>query len=227
MDSRLPAKSQIGPPDPANGPTSAVPPTRKVRSDGEISRKAIVRAAADLATTRGFDGLSLSELAERIGMSKSGLFAHFGSKEELELATVEAAEEIFDNDVVREAMQVEAGLARLLKINDAFLSHIERRVFPGGCFFATVAVQMAFRPGRVRDRLLQVHTRWFGLLGECLQDAKARGQLPADVDVGQLVFEITAMMNRANVGWIVTGDPEVIRCAKVGVKHVLERAGAK
>src|SRR6476660_6180734 len=118
---------------------------RKPRADGVESRRAILHAAATLATTRGLDGLSLGELAQHIGMSKSGLFAHFKSKEELELATIETAAEIFERDVLDPAGRSPGGLGRVRALSEAFFRHLERRVYPGGCFFATVSVQLASR----------------------------------------------------------------------------------
>src|SRR6476646_3299747 len=126
---------------------------RKPRADGAASRRAILQAAANLATTRGLEGLSIGELAQHIGMSKSGLYAHFKSKEELELATIETAAEIFQREVLGPAGESPAGLGRVWALAEAFLGHLERRVFPGGCFFATVAAQLASRPGRPRDRV--------------------------------------------------------------------------
>src|SRR5579862_5615789 len=108
---------------------------RKRRSDGERSRNAILREAAQLATVEGLAGLSIARLAEAVGMSKSGLFAHFGSKEELQLATIETASAIFAVEVVEPAHDAPAGLPRLRALADRFLAHVEGRVFPGGCFF--------------------------------------------------------------------------------------------
>src|SRR5499433_3300188 len=103
---------------------------RKPRADGVESRRAILHAAANLATTRGLEGLSIGELAQHIGMSKSGLYAHFKSKEELELATIETAAEIFEREVVQPVTQAPAGTARLQALVNSFLSYLERRVFP-------------------------------------------------------------------------------------------------
>src|SRR5213080_3785144 len=136
--------------DPGAGPTTG----RKPRADGVQSRQAILLAAAQLATTRGLEGLSVGELARHIGMSKSGLYAHFRSKEELELATIETAAEIFRREVLAPAGESPGGLARVRALGEAFLGHLERRVFPGGCFFAAVSVQLASRPGRPRDRVM-------------------------------------------------------------------------
>jgi AcrR family transcriptional regulator len=198
-------------------------PRRKPRADGEESRREILLAAAQLATTRGLEGLSIGELAEHIGMSKSGLYAHFKSKETLELATIETAAEIFDRDVLQAASGSPGGLGRVLALSEAFLRHLERRVFPGGCFFATVSAQLASRPGRPRDRVMELQARWLGLFAEAVGEAIARGELPRDTDIDQLVFEITAMLVRANFTWIVTGDTRVLDQARIGIRHVFDR----
>src|SRR4051794_21804727 len=140
----------------AGPPGGAGRASRKPRADGVESRRTILLAAANLATTRGLEGLSIGDLAQHIGMSKSGLYAHFKSKEMLELATIETASEIFERDVVVPARESPGGLRRVQAVSEAFLLHLERRVFPGGCFFATVAVQLAARPGRTRDRVMEV-----------------------------------------------------------------------
>ena len=196
---------------------------RKPRADGVESRRTILLAAANLATTRGLEGLSIGELAQHIGMSKSGLYAHFKSKEELELATIETAAEIFERDVLGPAGESPGGLSRVLALSEAFLGHLERRVFPGGCFFATVSVQLASRPGRPRDRVMELQKRWLEQFAEALGQAVAGGELPRDTDIDQLVFEITAMMVRANFTWIVTGETRVLEQARIGIRHVLER----
>src|SRR4051812_26969867 len=145
---------------------------RKPRADGVESRRAILHAAAALATTRGLDGLSLGELAQHIGMSKSGLFAHFKSKEELELAAIETAAEVFDAEVLRPAADSPGGLARIVALSEAFLGHLERRVFPGGCFFATVSVQLASSPGRPRDRVMEFVREWQAQFTDALGQAR-------------------------------------------------------
>jgi AcrR family transcriptional regulator len=196
---------------------------RKPRADGVESRRTILLAAANLATTRGLEGLSIGELAQHIGMSKSGLYAHFKSKEELELATIETAAEIFERDVLVPASRSPGGLGRVQALTEAFLAHLERRVFPGGCFFATVSVQLASRPGRPRDRVLEVQKEWVEQFAEALRKAEADGELPAGVDIDQMVFEITAMLLRANFGWILSGDPGVLALARKGVRGIIDR----
>src|SRR5262249_48938106 len=110
-------------------------PERRPRSDGVRSRNAILAAAAELATGEGLEGLSIGRLAEHVGMSKSGLYAHFGSKEELQIATVDTARQIFDREVTDRAAKAPEGVARLRATCEAFLDYLVREVFPGGCFF--------------------------------------------------------------------------------------------
>jgi AcrR family transcriptional regulator len=197
---------------------------RKPRADGVESRRAILLAAANLATTRGLEGLSIGELAGHIGMSKSGLYAHFKSKEELELATIETAAEIFERDVLTPAGASPGGLGRVWALGEAFLGHLERRVFPGGCFIATVSAQLATRPGRPRDRVMALQAQWLGQFVAALGQARDGGELPPEADIDQLVFEITAMLVRANFAWIVTADPHVLDQARAGIRHTLDRA---
>src|SRR3954470_13676616 len=123
----------------------APPVVRRPRSDGIRSRRTILRAAANLATVDGLEGISIGNLAAHIGMSKSGLYAHFGSKEELQLATVETALAIFGADVVEQTETIEDPLERLEAIYERFLDHVGRRVFPGGCFFSSVNAEFGTR----------------------------------------------------------------------------------
>ena len=205
--------------------TSGNPPTqpRKPRDDGLKSRHTILDAAARLATTHGLEGLSIGELAQHIGMSKSGLYAHFKSKEELELATIDAAAEIFVKDVIRRVPDSVRGVDRVMALSEAFFQHLARRVFPGGCFFATVAAQLAPRPGRARDRVSKLQEEWIGQFIAALRQACDDGEIPANADLDQLAFEITAMLFRANFAWIMTEKEHVLNQARVGIGGVLGR----
>lgn len=208
----------------SDGPSPGTPAGRKPRADGVQSRQVILNAAAHLATTRGLEALSIGELAQHIGMSKSGLYAHFKSKEELELAAIETAAEIFRREVLAPARESPGGLRRAKALAKAFLEHLERRVFPGGCFFASVMAQLASRPGRPRDRAAGTLREWEGQFVEAVGDAVRIGELPGSTDLDQLVFEITAMLARANFVWVQTGDARVLKQAQVGIEHVLEHA---
>jgi AcrR family transcriptional regulator len=204
-------------------PAATANGSRKPRVDGVVSRGVILNAAARLATTQGLEGLSLGNLAQHIGMSKSGLYAHFKSKEELELATIETAAEIFESDVINRVPASPGGLARVSALTEAFLGHLARRIFPGGCFFANVAAQLATRPGRARDRVMQVQAAWVEQFTSSLRQAQETGEIPCDSDLDQLVFEITSMMFRANFVWIMSLDKHALDQARKGVENVLSR----
>ena len=196
-------------------------------SKGEASRATILLTAAKLATTKGLDGLSIGELAAEVGMSKSGLYAHFKSKEELELATIETAAAIFDTEVLQPAARAHAGTERLRALVDAFLSHLERKVYPGGCFFAAVASELDTRPGPARDRVAMVMDRWQSLLRQCVLDAQASGEIDPKAEVAQAVFEIQAMLLAGNYQFVMTNDPIRLTQARQGVEHVLARLAVR
>ncbi len=193
------------------------------RSKGQSSRTTILLAAAKLATMKGLTGLSLGDLAAEIGMSKSGLYAHFKSKEELELATIETAAAIFESEVLQPALSAHAGIERLRAVASSFLSHLERRVFPGGCFFASVAAELDTRPGPARDRVVKVLDQWLSLLRQCIIDAQDLGEINPNAEVAQAVFEIEAMLLAANFLFVMMNDPMHLIQARRGVENVLER----
>src|SRR5947208_1962648 len=173
-------------------------PVRKPRSDGQRSRTTILNEAARLATVEGIGGLSLGRLADAVGMSKSGLFAHFGSKEELQLATIETADSIFEEQVLAPASDVDGGLRRLRSLVDGYLRYVESGTFPGGCFFATVLVEVSMQPGAVRDRLLAFLEDWLGRLERAIKDAQREGDVKKSEDAKQLAFELESSLFLAN-----------------------------
>jgi AcrR family transcriptional regulator len=197
---------------------------RRHRADGDRSRQAILEAAARLATVEGLDGLSIGRLAGEVGMSKSGLYAHFRSKLELQLATIETANLVFEHEVVVPSMSAEPGTARVLALADAFLSHVERGVFPGGCFFAAVASEVNVRPGPVRDRIGEFVRGWVGAIETAVREAQELGQIAADVDPAQLAFEVNAMLIGANLAYPLFGDPGILDRARSGVRDRLRTA---
>ncbi len=190
---------------------------RRRRADGERTRHAILDAAARLATVEGLDGLSLGRLAQDTGMSKSGLFAHFGSKEELQLATIAAAEDVFRSEVLDPALSAPEGVARLRVLCERFLEHVERGVFPGGCFFASAAAELDTRPGPLRDRVAEIHDGWMALIEGSLRRAQALGQLDPSLEPDQLAFEVNAMLAEANGLFLLHGDRRVFDMARRGI----------
>ena len=200
------------------------PSARRRRSDGERSRQAILRGAANLATIDGLRGLSIGELAAHIGMSKSGLFAHFGSKEELQLATVATAREIFDEEIVAPTRGIDDPLERLQALCEGFLSHLERRVFPGGCFFASATAELDTHPGPVRDEISSVQRHWLAQLQELIREAQRSGSLDPGEDPAQLAFELEAYLLMGNTGFMLDDDPAALRQARTAIANRLARA---
>jgi AcrR family transcriptional regulator len=152
---------------------------RRPRADGERTRSAILRAAASLATIDGLEGLSIGHLATATGMSKSGLYAHFGSKQELQLATVEEAYRILLEAVVQPALAAPPGLAQLAAVCEAFFEYLRCGTFPGGCFFAAASLEMGTRPGPVKARVAAIQADFDGLVQGFAVTAIKQGELPA------------------------------------------------
>lgn len=206
------------------GSKSSQTQTRRTRDDGERSRQAILRAAANLATIDGLEGISIGNLAAHIGMSKSGLYAHFGSKEELQLATVETARKIFDAEVVEPATQIVDPREQLQGLCERFLSYVERRVFPGGCFFASTTAEFGPRPGPVKDEIASVQQGWTELLQQLIREAQAAGSLDQAEDPTQLAFEVHAFLLMGNTGFVLDDNPSHLQRAHAAVIRRLSRA---
>jgi AcrR family transcriptional regulator len=199
---------------------------RRLRSDGERSRSAILEEAARLATVEGIGGLSIGRLASAVGMSKSGLFAHFGSKEELQLATIGTATALFRERVIDPALAAPSGIERLRGLTENFLRHVEEGVYPGGCFFASVAAEMDTHPGPVRDLAVQAAGDWLDLLEAAARDAQAEGALAAEEDAAQLAFEIDGYLLMANAHFVVVQEPGPLNRARRATDRRLAAAGA-
>jgi AcrR family transcriptional regulator len=200
---------------------------RRPRADGERSRQTILRAAANLATIDGLEGISIGNLAAHIGMSKSGLYAHFGSKQELQLATVETAREIFDAEVVEPTRTIVDPLERLHALCDRFLSHLERRVFPGGCFFASAAAEFDTHPGPVKDKIASVQQHWMERIELLIREAQAAGSLDGTEDPSQLTFELYAYLLMGNTAFVLHSDAAYLHRARTAITNRLSRAAQR
>jgi AcrR family transcriptional regulator len=196
-----------------------MPADRKRRADGERTREAIVREAVSLATLDGLEGLSIGNLASALDMSKSGIYAHFGSKQDLQLATVDEAERIFDAEVIEPALGAEPGLAQLVAVCDGFFDHLMRRTFPGGCFFAGATLEMGTRPGPVKEQLAAFQARLSGLIRQFVATALEQHELPADEDPDALTFELNGIILAANSIFVLREDPAALDLAR----HVVRR----
>ena len=194
---------------------------RHRRADCKRTRAAILRTAASLATVDGLEGLSIGNLAAAIGMSKSGLYAHFGTKQELQLATVDEAERILTEEVVQPALAAPPGLGQLAAVCEAFFSYVERRVFPGGCFFVATALEMGARPGPVKDRVAAITSGFTALLASFAATAIEQHELPADEDPDRLAFELHAILLGADTKFVLYDDPAVLELGRQVVRRRL------
>jgi AcrR family transcriptional regulator len=197
---------------------------RKRRSDGERSRSTILDEAARLATVEGLGGLSIARLANAVGMSKSGLFAHFGSKEELQLATVETADALFSAQVIEPASNAATAIERLHRLADGYLRYVEAETFPGGCFFASALAEVDMQPGPVRERLVRFLNDWLARLENAIHEAQTEGALDPTEDAGQLAFEIEAALFLANAQYVVARTPQPIERARNAIERRLASA---
>lgn len=197
-------------------------------AQGRRTRDGILEEAARIASVEGLEGLTLGRLAAGLGMSKSGLFAHFGSKEDLQLATIEHARLVYVDEVVAPALGRPRGLATLTALCRRYVSLMERRLFPGGCFFASAMAEFDARPGVVRDRVAAAQRDWLDALERAAEDAVRQGELRPGVDPAQLAFELEAAMLSANWYFHLYSDPGFFERARAAVAAALEsRATSK
>ena len=194
------------------------------RTKGERTRAAILDEAARLATIVGLEGLTIGGLASAIGMSKSGLYAHFGSKQELQLATIEAARETFVAEVLRPALREPKGSQRLLAVCELYLSHVERRVFPGGCFFSAAAADLGSWPGPARDEIAAQRRDWLAVLERLAREAQEINELDSRLDPAQVAFELQALLAAANTTFILNDDAAVFERARRAVRERMKTA---
>lgn len=180
---------------------------RRVR--GDESRRVILAHAIDTASVEGLEGLTIGRLADAAGHSKSGVATLFGSKEQLQLATVAAAREVFIERVVTPARaRSERGLSRVCALISSWLEYSDERVFRGGCFFAATSVEYDARPGAVRDAVVAASSDWEDYLTVSIERARALGELPGLDDARQLTFEIVSFLEAANTRSLLHGSTE-------------------
>ncbi|HEU4944444.1 MAG TPA: TetR/AcrR family transcriptional regulator [Solirubrobacterales bacterium] len=196
------------------GASATVQGTREMGGKGADTRKAILTRALDIASVDGLEGLTIGRLAGELEMSKSGVFAHFGSKQELQLVTVGAAAERFRAAVIEPALGTPDGVPRLRAIADAYLAHLEGDDYPGGCFWASTSAEYDDRPGPVRDAIAGALEAW---LGELERQARIAGS----PDPGRFAFELYAVVMGANSRFRMSGDRAVFSYARDAVNRLL------
>ena len=194
---------------------------RPATESGTAKRDAIVARAAHLGSVEGLEGLTIGRLARDLQMSKSGLFDYFGSKEELQLATVERATETLRREVIEPATAAVPGLERLRALLEGYLRYLERDVFPGGCFLAAAAAEFDGRPGAVRDAIAASMRAWGAELQSHAEIAVRQGELPADTEPGQLVFELSSYTSRANTVYQLYRERTAFERARLAITKAL------
>lgn len=157
-------------------------------------------------------------------MSKSGVYAHFRSKEQLQIATIDNALATFNHEVIGPAMHAKRAVDQLREVCELFLSYLERRVFPGGCFFVTVAAEFDARPGPVRERVVETQQGWMTFLVQLAQAAKDEGLLVDSVDPAQLAFELNAFLEAADLLYMMLDEPDIMERTRTAVRATLCRS---
>ncbi|RKN03724.1 TetR/AcrR family transcriptional regulator [Streptomyces radicis] len=173
---------------------------------GNQTRRLVLGRTMDIASVEGLDGLSIGRVATELGLSKSGVFALFGSKEEMQLATIRAARAVYARRVVHPAEEVPPGVGRVRELCASYLAYSRGRTFRGGCFFTAVAAEFSARDGAVRDAVAAARAEWIGCVRGVIQEARDLGELRADVDVPQLAFELAALLEMANADSVLHRD---------------------
>jgi AcrR family transcriptional regulator len=197
----------------------------RARPDGRLergrrTRREILSTAVELGSREGLEALTIGRLAACAGVSKSGLFAHFGNKQELQLATIASARTIFVREVIGPALPAEEGLPRLRATLAAWLDYFRRDVFAGGCFFQAASLEFDGRPGPVRDRVLEVMRDWLQWLAQLARQAGA----PDGEAAVQLAFELNAIGLATNWQRQLLGDDRALDHAETAFGRLLKTA---
>lgn len=190
---------------------------------GEMTRAAIVDAALDIAAREGLEGLTIGGLADRMEMSKSGVFAHFGSREDLQLAVLKEYVRRFVDDVLRPAVRKERGLPRLETILDRWVAFLAREITLG-CIMIAGAVEYDDRPGPQRDAMVSIITGWKAELLKAIRQAVVEGHLRRDTDAHQMVFEIYGLMLAMHQDARLLRSADSARRARAGVRRLVDAA---
>jgi AcrR family transcriptional regulator len=193
------------------------------RSDAAVAetRAAVTGVAVDRASVEGLEGLTIGGLAAEMEMRKSSVFSLFGSKEELQLATLERAIEQFRDEVWGPVADEPPGLPRLLALCDSWLDFHRRGVMPGGCFLTTATIEYDARPGPMRDAVSKTMRQWLGALERQAATAIEAGDLPPETDPADVAFQLNSLAAGASYGSQLHRDPEVFDRARRSMRRVL------
>jgi AcrR family transcriptional regulator len=193
---------------------------------GAQTRAAILDEALKLASRLGLEGLTIGSLAEATGMSKSGLFAHFGSREELQLAVLEHAVQRYGETVLLPALKIERGLPRLRALFERWLDWTLASGLPGGCIMIAAANEYDDRPGPIRDAVIANQRRGSGVTEKAVRLAIEEGHLKPGTDPAQIAFEILGMVLASHNHRRLLGDRETRKRALTAFEELVARHAA-
>jgi AcrR family transcriptional regulator len=194
---------------------------------GEETRQRIVDRALELASASGIEGITLGVLAESLTLSKSGLFAHFRSREALQIAVLEEAAERFTQGVIVPALRAPRGEPRIRALVDKWVEWGRARFLPGGCVFVSAAVELDDRPGPVRDVLVRIQKDWLATLAQAVRTAIEEKHFREDLEPEQFAFEMHGLVLAYHHAGRLLGDPRALDRARVGFEGLIDRARAK
>lgn len=199
---------------------------RRSAAEVEADRTRTLRAAVDVASVVGLEGLTIGRLAERLGMSKSGLAGRFESREHLQLATLDLAAEMFRTVVYEPASSAPAGLARLTAICDRWIDYLGEPCFPGGCFLTTASVEFDAREGSVHEAVRRTMSRWLRVLERQAATAIEAGELAREADPAEVAFLLNALAMGTNCDYQLRRDAATLERGRRAMAAVLERSAA-
>jgi AcrR family transcriptional regulator len=191
---------------------------------GESTRKTILEHAVGLSSRVGLGRLSIGKLADELGMSKSGLFAHFKSKQNLQLHVIERAAEEFLESVVRPAFRAPGGEPRIRQLFSNWVDWTRTNAYAGGCPFVQFSFELDDQPGELRERLLEQQRGWLGILAESARRAVAAGHLRKDLDVDQFAYDFEALMLGYHHSARLVRDPRAEERVKASFETFLKNA---
>lgn len=191
---------------------------------GEDTRRGIVEQALRIASEQGLSGLSIGVLADKVGMSKSGLFAHFSSKDNLQVAVLDEAVRRFVELVISPALREPRGEPRVRALMKRWLAWGEQEFMPGGCIFFATAVELDDRPGPARERLVASQRDWLGALAQAVRIAQEEGHFRADLDPEQFAFEAYGVYDSYQMHKRLLRIPNVERRVRVAFERLLTDA---
>jgi AcrR family transcriptional regulator len=194
------------------------------RARGRRSRTAVLERSVQMASRDGLEGLTIGALAADIGVHKSSVHALFGSKEELQLATLAAARAILIDHVIVPGLSSHEGMPRLLAIGDAWFAYLASDVFSGGCFLCAASTEMDGRPGPLRDAVASVMREWIAVLSDNIEAAITAEELRADVNPAAMAFRLNALGMAANWQRQLLSDASGIEHAHSAWRAELEQS---